>query len=156
MTASTLPAETAARRRWIGVLARADARAIEALLATAPALPPHDLLRGPEVGLVMMRGRAGGDGAPFNLGEMTVTRCAVRTPDGTMGVAYVAGRDRRQAELAALLDAALQDQARRAALLAAVIEPLAAAQAEAAAEDARRAAATRVEFFTMATMRGSA
>ena len=148
--------ETEARRRWMGVLARADVATIEALLATAPALPPHDLLRAPEVGLVMLRGRAGGDGAPFNLGEMTVTRCAVRTPDGTMGLSYAAGRDRRQAELAALLDAALQDEARRAALLEAVIEPLAAAQAEAAARDARRAAATRVEFFTMATMRGSA
>lgn len=146
--------EQEARRRWMGVLARADAAAIEARLAEAPALPPHDLLRAPETGLVMVRGRAGGDGAPFNLGEMTVTRCAVRTADGRMGLAYVAGRDRRQAELAALLDAALQDPARRAALLASVIEPLAAAQTEAAARDARRAAATRVEFFTMAAMRG--
>lgn len=142
------------RRHWMGVLARADAQAIEARLAEAPALPPHDLLRAPETGLVMVRGRAGGDGAPFNLGEMTVTRCAVRTLEGRMGVGYVAGRDRRHAELAAMLDAALQDRARRDALMAAVIEPLAALQAEEAARDARRAAATRVEFFTMQTMRG--
>lgn len=142
------------RRHWMGVLARADAQAIEARLAEAPALPPHDLLRAPETGLVMVRGRAGGDGAPFNLGEMTVTRCAVRDAAGRMGLGYVAGRDRRHAELAAILDAALQDGARHAALMQTVIEPLAAAQAADAARDARRAAATRVEFFTMQTMRG--
>jgi len=147
--------EQDARRRWMGVLARADAAAIAARLAAAPALPAHAMLRAPETGLVMVRGRAGGDGAPFNLGEMTVTRCAVRTDDGRMGLGYVAGRDRRQAELAAILDAALQDPASRPALMEAVIEPLARAQAETAARDARRAAATRVEFFTLATMRGS-
>jgi alpha-D-ribose 1-methylphosphonate 5-triphosphate synthase subunit PhnG len=143
----------AARRRWMGVLARADAEAITARLAEAPALPRHARLRGPETGLVMARGRQGGDGAPFNLGEMTVTRCSVRLADGLVGHAYVAGRDARQAELAAVLDAALQDPSRRPALLSAVIEPLAAAQAARATREAAKAAATRVEFFTMATMR---
>jgi alpha-D-ribose 1-methylphosphonate 5-triphosphate synthase subunit PhnG len=142
-----------ARRRWVAVLARADGHAIAARLDAAPALPVWTRLRGPETGLVMVRGRAGGDGAPFNLGEMTVTRCAVRLADGTVGHAYVAGRDARQAELAAALDAALQAPERHDALMATVIAPLAAAQADAAARDARRAAATRVEFFTMATMR---
>jgi alpha-D-ribose 1-methylphosphonate 5-triphosphate synthase subunit PhnG len=141
------------RRRLMGVLARARAEEIAARLAAAPPLPRHARLRGPETGLVMVRGRAGGDGAPFNLGEMTVTRCAVRLADGAVGHAYVAGRDARQAELAAVLDAALQDPARRGALLAAVVEPLAAAQAERAAREARKAAATQVEFFTMAAMR---
>lgn len=150
---NTDPAAEAARRRWMGILARATRAEIAALLAAAPPLPPHRRLRGPETGLVMARGRQGGDGAPFNLGEITVTRCTVRLEDGTAGHAYVAGRDARQAELAALLDAALQDPACRAGLLAAVIEPLAAAQAARAARDAARAAATRVQFFTMATMR---
>lgn len=137
----------------MGVLARADAASILARLAEAPALPAHVRLRGPETGLVMTRGRQGGDGAPFNLGEMTVTRCSVRLADGTVGHAYVAGRDARQAELAALLDAALQDPSLRTPLLAAVIEPLAAEQAAQAEREAAKAAATRVEFFTMATMR---
>ena len=66
----------------------------------------------------MARGRPGGDGAPFNLGEMTVTRCTVRLEDGTVGHAYVAGRDMRQAELAAVLDAVLQGPARRGAMMA--------------------------------------
>ncbi|WP_270934251.1 phosphonate C-P lyase system protein PhnG [Falsiroseomonas oryzae] len=115
--------------------------------------PPHARLRGPETGLVMVRGRAGGDGAPFNLGEMTVTRCAVRLGDGRVGHAYVAGRDAHQAELAALLDAMLLDEAARPAIEAAVIAPLAEAQQAQRASEARKAAATRVQFFTMTQMR---
>ncbi len=69
-------------------------------------------MRGPEGGLVMVRGRAGGGGAPFNLGEMTVTRCTVRLGSGLVGHAYVAGREPRRAELAALVDALMQDPER--------------------------------------------
>ena len=148
MTAS----DTLDRRRWMAVLARAPAEEIAGLLAGLPALPAPERLRAPEPGLVMVRGRAGGDGAPFNLGEMTVTRCAVRLGDA-VGHGYVAGRDKRQAELAALLDAALQDPARRDALLARVIVPLAARQQAAREAEARKAAATRVDFFAMQTTR---
>ena len=137
----------------MGVLARASAAEIATRLEEAPPLPPHSRLRGPETGLVMVRGRQGGDGAPFNLGEMTVTRCSVRLPEGSVGHAYVAGRDARQAELAAVLDAALQDPARRDAYLSAVVEPLAAAQRAAAARESAKAAATQVRFFAMETMR---
>ncbi|WP_458095954.1 phosphonate C-P lyase system protein PhnG [Roseomonas sp. WA12] len=145
--------DDAARRRWMGILARAGAARIEARLAAAPSLPTHARLRGPEIGLVMVRGRAGGDGGPFNLGEMTVTRCAVRLEDGTVGHAYHAGRDKRAAELAAALDAALQDPVRRPALLEAVVDPLAAEQEAARAAEARKAAATRVRFLAMETTR---
>jgi alpha-D-ribose 1-methylphosphonate 5-triphosphate synthase subunit PhnG len=147
--------ETAARQRWMSILARAGAEAIAARLAHAPALPESTLLRGPESGLVMLRGRAGGGGSPFNLGEMSVTRCTVRNADGFVGHAYVQGRDHHQARLAAELDAALQDPARHDALDHAVIAPLAAAQQARREEAAAKAAATRVQFFTMATMRTS-
>ncbi|WP_426955012.1 phosphonate C-P lyase system protein PhnG [Muricoccus radiodurans] len=152
-TATEHPRANDERRHWMGVLARAGAARIEARLTKANALPPHTRLRGPETGLVMVRGRAGGDGAPFNLGEMTVTRCAVRLADGTVGHAYLRGRDARGAELAAALDAALQDPTRRPALMRDVVEPLAAEQDAARDEMARKAAATRVRFFTMANMR---
>jgi len=142
-----------ARQRWMAVLARAELAQLTALLADAPALPDHVVLRGPENGLVMLRGRAGGAGGRFNLGEMTVTRCTVRNADGYVGHAYIKGRARPLASLAAALDAALQDPARQAALLARVIAPLAAAQDQARAAVARRAAATRVDFFTLSTMR---
>ena len=143
----------AARRRWMAVLARAGALEISALLADCPPLPGYRRLRGPEAGLVMVQGRQGGGGAAFNLGEMTVTRCTVRTDCGWTGHAYVAGRDARQAELAALLDALLQDPARNILLSRRVIDPLAAAQRERKEQTARKAAATKVQFFTLATMR---
>ncbi|MBD0274808.1 MAG: phosphonate C-P lyase system protein PhnG, partial [Acetobacteraceae bacterium] len=133
----------------MGVLARAARAEIIDRLREAPPLPRHTRLRGPEVGLVMVRGRQGGDGAPFNLGEMTVTRCSVGVAGGArLGHAFVAGRDAEKAELAAVLDAALQDPAMRPALMGAVVEPLAAAQAVRAGRAARKAAATRVDFST--------
>ena len=137
----------------MAVLARAGEMQLRACLAGLPPLPDFVVLRGPEAGLVMLRGRAGGTGGRFNMGGMTVTRCAVRAARGHVGHAYVAGRDAAQAELAARLDAALQDTATHDALQAAVIAPLAAAQAAEREATRRRAAATRVQFFTMATMR---
>ena len=144
---------TESRKHWMSVLARASAADIRAQLDAAGPLPAHIRLRGPESGLAMVRGRAGGTGTAFNLGEMTVTRCTVRDPDGRLGHAMVAGRDMVQAELAAALDAALQDPARQAVLQAAVIAPLHAAQQAARDAVAAKAAATRVAFFTLATMR---
>src|SRR5450631_3209567 len=101
----------ATRQHWMSVLARAPAEAIEAALIRVGPLPAWSRVRGPETGLVMVRGRAGGSGSPFNLGEMTVTRCTVRLASGIAGHAYVAGRDERRAELAAVADAVLQDPA---------------------------------------------
>ena len=134
----------------MAVLARASAAELAEL---AGPLPAYARLRGPEVGLVMVRGQAGGAGSPFNLGEATVARCTVRTAAGQVGHAYCLGRDLRQAELAAVLDAALQDPESGPALEAQVVAPLAAAQAARRAQLARRAAATQVQFFTLATMR---
>lgn len=131
----------------MSALAQAEPPAVEAAWAALSEKPSYRLLRAPETGLVMVQGRAGGTGAPFNLGEMTVTRCSVELPDGTVGHAYVAGRDARHAETAAVLDALLQGA--RATLEETVVEPLLAAR-EARGRAARaRAAATRVEFFTM-------
>ena len=140
----------AARRRWMAVLARSDAAELSERLGT---LPEYRVLRGPEAGLVMVRGRTGGGGAPFNLGEMTATRCTVRTDTGCVGHAYIAGRNERLAELAALTDALLQDPTRQNALLEEVIEPLAAMQQAQRDAVSAKAAATRVQFFAMRNMR---
>ncbi len=133
----------------MAVLARADG---PALRAAAGALPAWRRVRGPEAGLTMLRGRAGGDGAPFNLGEATVTRCTVALEDGTLGHAWRLGRDKDAAEVGAVLDALLQGPD-GAAWHARVVAPLAAAQQAAAAQDARRAAATAVRFATLGAMR---
>ena len=146
-------AETSPRQIWMATLARATAVELAEHLQSAPDLPGFRVLRGPEAGLVMVRGRAGGGGAPFNLGEMSVTRCTVRDDEGQIGHAYVAGRDAAQAELAARIDAALQNPERHDGLQAAVIAPLASAQQSARLATTRKAAATRVQFFTLATMR---
>jgi alpha-D-ribose 1-methylphosphonate 5-triphosphate synthase subunit PhnG len=140
----------AARRRWMAVLARAD---VDELGDRLGALPPYRVLRGPEAGLVMVRGRTGGGGGPFNLGEMTTTRCTVRTETGFVGHAYVAGRNERLAQLAALADALLQDPMQQDRLLEDVIEPLAATQQARRDTVAAKAAATRVQFFAMRNMR---
>ena len=144
--------ERTQRQRWMAVLAKAPRAALEAHLPAD--LPAHRILRRPETGLVLVRGRAGGRGQSFNFGEMTVTRCAVQLESGIVGHAYVGGRDKRHAELAALVDALLQDAAHAPALLAAVVEPLAAEAAARRERRAREAAATKVEFFTVAREAG--
>ena len=137
------------RRRWMSALATAAPGSLEAAWGRLDPRPDYTFLRRPEVGLVMVRGRAGGSGMRFNLGEMPVTRCSVRLDDGTVGHAYVGGRDARHAELAALFDALLQDETRRPELTARLVEPLEAFREAARAAAAARSAPTRVEFFTM-------
>lgn len=93
----------------------------------------------------MVRGRMGGSGRPFNLGEMTVTRCVVQLDDDTAGVAYVTGRDRNRAQLAALADALLQT----GRLPLSALEPLRQAQQEKLNQRSEAVATTKVDFFTL-------
>lgn len=144
---TALSPQDAARQQWMGVLSRAMSSELavhEAALRDAD----YQWIRAPEIGMALVRGRMGASGAPFNVGEMTVTRCVVRLADGRTGHSYLAGRDKRRAELAALADAHLQG-ARQAHWLSSLIEPLAHAQAERRARHAADTAATRVEFFTL-------
>jgi len=129
----------------MGLLARACPPRLAAL---CPDLPPFDWLRPPEIGALMVRGRMGATGAPFNLGEMSVTRCALRLEDGMVGHAYVQGRDRDHATRAAVLDALMQGP-RAPDLDRAVLAPLRRDEAARLEARAARAAATKVEFFTM-------
>lgn len=147
--AASGPADAAARRRWLSVLAKARPDELEGRWNELAEKPRYDWLRRPEVGMVMVRARAGGTGAQFNLGQMTVTRCALRLASGEAGIGYVQGRAKRHAELAAVFDALLQDEARRPALERAVIAPLEAAHAARRDERSRKANATRVNFFTL-------
>jgi alpha-D-ribose 1-methylphosphonate 5-triphosphate synthase subunit PhnG len=133
----------------MSVLAQATGAEIERAWEALPERPEYRVVRRPEVGLVMVRGRAGGSGAPFNLGEMTVTRCTVDLPSGMAGHGYVAGRDVRHAELAAVFDALLQDPLLTTRLEEAVIARLEAGQRERRRQMAARSAPTRVEFFTL-------
>ena len=140
----------AARQRWMGILAKALPGEIEAAWDGLAQRPPYEFLRRPEVGLLMVQGRMGGDGNAFNFGEVTVTRCSVRLGPGGVGHAVVLGCSTRHAELAAALDAMMQDEDASGLLEQAVIGPLAMAQGGRRDQAARKAAATRVEFFTLA------
>lgn len=148
-----IPDKNTARKRWMAVLARAGADAISDRLAACGSVPAFTRLRGPETGLVMTRGRTGGGGAPFNLGEITVTRCTVCASGGLVGHAYVTGRDGRHAELAALVDALMQDPDRAEDLERSVVAPLEAAERARRATIAAKAEATKVRFFAMRNMR---
>ncbi|NIK89806.1 alpha-D-ribose 1-methylphosphonate 5-triphosphate synthase subunit PhnG [Rhizomicrobium palustre] len=110
--------------------------------------PAPEIVRPAETGTVMAEGRAGGTGARFNIGEVTATRCVVRV-DGRLGFSYALGRDRAKAELAATLDALLQNPERQEALLTKIITPLAQEEKEARELASRKAAATKVDFFTL-------
>lgn len=141
------------RRKWMATLACAPETMLDQLWRDVEAKPAYGLLRRPEAGLVMVRARAGATGEPFNLGEMTVTRCSVRVTGASgkafSGTAYVAGRSLRKAQIAAVVDAMLQDPARHDAIHAAVIAPLDRARTEEQQRAQAQAATTRVEFFTM-------
>lgn len=106
-------------------------------------------VRGPETGLVMLRGRVGGGGAPFNLGEASVTRASVRLSSGEIGHAVVLGRDADKAGLAAAFDAAWQNADFRRRIEDEVVTPALALEAEADRRRAGETEATRVDFFTM-------
>lgn len=144
--------ETAARQAVMALCAEATRADLEAALEAAVSgleAPAAADLRPPETGLVMASGRIGGDGRPFNLGEVSVTRAAIRLADGPAGFAYHLGRDRAKARLAAILDALWQDPVRRARVEAA-LEPAARRLAASRDRAARRTAATRVDFLTLA------
>jgi alpha-D-ribose 1-methylphosphonate 5-triphosphate synthase subunit PhnG len=138
----------AQRQAAMAVLAHADATEIAGRL-DAIALPAHENLREPENGLVMVRGRIGGDGAPFNLGEATVSRAAVRLATGEVGFGYTLGRNRQKAQMIALCDALIQTPDHAGAVETHVLAPLRAAIASERSRKAAETAATRVDFYTL-------
>jgi alpha-D-ribose 1-methylphosphonate 5-triphosphate synthase subunit PhnG len=130
-----------ARKTWMALLAKAPPARLAALV---PDLPPHAVLRQPEIGAVMVRG----SGAAFNLGEMTITRASVRLTSGEVGHAWVQGRDKTHALRAAAVDALMQTDA-APDLTAQVLVPLEAEAQGIRSARAAKAAATKVDFFTM-------
>jgi alpha-D-ribose 1-methylphosphonate 5-triphosphate synthase subunit PhnG len=141
------------RRRWLSILAQAPSKDVIEAWEGLAQRPDYSALRAPEIGMVLVRGRMGGTGDAFNLGEMTVTRAAVRLESGETGIGYVAGRDRRHAEISAAVDAMMQSVDLRPAVEDAVVDRLARGQEQRRAAAARKAAATKVDFFTMVRTR---
>ena len=138
----------ARRKAVMAVLAHSATADIAGQLGTI-ALPDHEDLREPENGLVMVRGRVGGDGAPFNLGEATMSRAAVRLVTGEVGFGYTLGRDLDKARMIALCDAMVQSQEFAAEVEMNVLAPLRGALQARRSQRSAEAAATRVDFYTM-------
>ena len=122
------------RQQWLSVLARASCAELEEALTLLGPLPALEHVRLSEPGMFMLRGRIGGTGEAFNLGEASVTRCALRV--GAI-------------ELIAVFDALLQGNGLGAQTQCDVIGPMAHRQAEQRDTTSRWAATSKVEFFTM-------
>ena len=148
MTAVQENGKQARRRAAMAVLAHSGAAEIVSRLE-AMAVPVYENLREPENGLVMVRGRIGGDGAPFNLGEATVSRAAVRLSTGEVGFGYTLGRDRQKARMIALCDALVQSDEFADVVESEVIAPLRIQMISERNRTAAETAATRVDFYTL-------
>jgi len=144
-----MPPETA-RRHALATLAKstpgelAGAVALLAVAAHAVDLKPV------ETGLVMLRGRIGGDGPPFNLGEATVTRAVVQLSTGEIGYGHRLGRDKAAARDAAIIDAAWQSIASREFVEMRILAPIRARVTSDHERASEETASSRVEFFTLA------
>mgnify|MGYP000005022642 FL=1 len=137
------------RKEWLSLMATSNGARLAALWEAVGLTPDFTMLRQPEIGAVMVRGRAGGTGNAFNLGEMTVTRTSLRLADGTIGHGWFQGRDKTQARTIALVDALMQ--CHEAEMIETrIIAPLRADRKARHTARAERAAATKVDFFTMA------
>lgn len=138
-----------ARQARLSTLAAADGAELLHLWEGLGIDPACEMVRGPEIGLIALRGRIGGGGAPFNFGEATVTRATVRLESGAVGHSVALGRDRRKAKLIAILDALAQDAEMESKIDAGIIRPLLKSQADRDALRREETAATKVDFFTM-------
>ncbi|HSP58121.1 MAG TPA: phosphonate C-P lyase system protein PhnG [Halomonas sp.] len=137
------------------ILALTPCDRLEAAWARLAIAADYRCIRGPQTGMAMVRGRMGGTGNAFNLGEMTLSRASVVLKDGTpgagsLGHGWVSGRDHRHAELIALADACSQCPEWAGRIEDDLVAPLEEALKTEREARSRTAAATRVDFFTMA------
>jgi alpha-D-ribose 1-methylphosphonate 5-triphosphate synthase subunit PhnG len=145
---------TSIRQEWMALLARAPNTLLDDIVGQHIGLGEPRWLRRPETGLMMIQARVGGSGERFNLGEVTVTRCALRLGEmdegSPVGVSYVLGRNYRHAQLAAIADALLQDDMHYNDLEIKLLKPIRAFLKNKKSTSHQRAQTTKVDFFTVA------
>jgi len=146
--AKDLSGANGARKAVMATLAASSPEAVAEKFETLTP-PAFEMVRQPETGLVMVRGRMGGTGSPFNLGEVTVTRCVVRLESGETGSSYSLGRNKQKALQSAVIDALWQRADMKDRIEAEIIAPLAEAQAAGKETVREETEATKVNFFTM-------
>lgn len=137
------------RQEAMIILARAPMETLRGAWEAWAAQPEAQALRGPESGMIMLRGRMGGGGSPFNLGETTVSRATVQLDSGEVGFSCIHGRDLEKARLVALFDGLWQRKDDRDTVEVQLLAPLAANYDAEDRQTREEAAATKVNFFTM-------
>ncbi|MDE8602158.1 phosphonate C-P lyase system protein PhnG [Marinomonas sp. RSW2] len=137
------------RQHWMSVMAKSNSDSLIKLSNVYMDQQDFENIRPAEVGLTQIRGRMGGTGSQFNVGDMTITRCVVQSAKGHYGHSYIAGRDKNHALRAAQLDAMLQDPTHQHSLMENIIQPLAHTLATQQAQKANNVAQTKVNFFTL-------
>lgn len=137
------------RQHWMSVLAKSVCQDLEDFFAKLDNPPNYVFLRKPEIGLALVRGRMGGTGRRFNLGELTLTRCTVQTDSGIIGHGYVLGRKPRQAQLAAIFDALFQDADQQEPFLEGMLAALEDSLRQKQEQISRESDTSRVNFFTL-------
>lgn len=143
------PEQDTARQRRMSIMAHASAKRLVELWSELEIDPRCKMIRGPETGLIALRGCIGGGGAPFNFGEATMTRATVQLEDGSIGHAAMLGRNHTKARLAAVIDALASDVSMADRIELSILSVL---EQEALESDLSRKAqiqATKVNFFTM-------
>lgn len=136
------------RKKWLSLLAQSTSEDIITLWGKAKIECHFEVIRAAEIGAVMIQGRQGGSGAPFNLGEMSVTRCSIKIAEGYIGHGYHQGRSKETAEIIAKLDALLQT-IKFDAIVKTILNPLEKRLQEKEYNLATKAEATKVNFFTL-------
>lgn len=121
------------------------------LEAGLPAItsPDCEVVRGPETGLVMIRGRVSNTGDALNMDEVLATRCVVPLKNGYLGYAWILGEDARRAELTTLHDALWQRGDYAEPLDRGLLPALEAERARWVQEDTAAVEPTRVDFSTL-------
>jgi alpha-D-ribose 1-methylphosphonate 5-triphosphate synthase subunit PhnG len=140
---------TASRQRVAALLARANMDELMTVWNGLEQTPEAEKVRGPETGLVMVRGRIGGGGDAFNLGEATMTRATIRLASGTVGHAHALGTNKKKAWVSAIFDALWQELETRNAIETHLLSPVEKRLKATADQKKQETAATRVNFFTM-------
>ena len=138
-----------ARKSAMALLARASFEELCNGLELAGCSLECEDMRPAEVGLIMARGRISGNGRPFNLGEVSVSRAAVRLACGTTGFSYLLDRDPSRARLAAIADDWWQTDNKRSSIETYLLQPVRTRIAAEKHKQRAQVAATQVDFFTM-------
>lgn len=138
-----------ARQQWMATLAMANTDELLLCSKTLVRKESFEDIRSAEVGLAQVRGRMGGTGSAFNLGDMTISRCVLRSSEGIYGYSYVSGRSKIHAQRAAELDAMLQSANHHDEVMKVVIQTLLDQQQFKDRNRREKTESTRVNFFTL-------